>query len=169
LNTEPQPEVPDELVAANPVQDPTFFTDRGLGKYVVPDMLRAIGLKVVTYAECYPGMDQVREGGDQKWLLEVGRRGWVVLTKDKCIRSNQLEIRALLDSGAPCFALTSGSIKGERMGEIFTKAMPETKAFLVMHTPPYVAIVNGSAKVQMLFSAAELANRLIPPNKGGSV
>jgi hypothetical protein len=159
LDIEPQPE------------PYTFFLDKGLGKFSVATAMRAIGLKVETYAECYPGKDRIREGGDQKWLVEVGRRGRVILTKDKNIRRNQVEIAALLMSGAPAFALTSGSISGEQMGKILVKAMPEIHRFLATYPPPYVTIVHGSSRVEMLLSATDLAARLSKPDQpeAGSV
>jgi len=39
------------------------------------------------------------------WLPEIGRRGWLVVSRDKKIRTRPGERRALLDAGVGCFIL----------------------------------------------------------------
>src|SRR5260221_6179254 len=45
---------------------PEFFTDRSLGRYVVPNALRALGLTVHTMAEVY-GERQGQDADDEDW------------------------------------------------------------------------------------------------------
>lgn len=45
---------------------------------------------------------------DQDWLLEVGNRQWVVLTKDKRFQNRVLELTAIVRSKARVFKLTAG-------------------------------------------------------------
>ena len=45
---------------------------------------------------------------DPVWLREVGNRGWLVITRDKKIRSRPGEQRALLENSVGCFCLTQG-------------------------------------------------------------
>ena len=40
------------------------------------------------------------------WLPEVGQRGWIVISRDKKIRTRPAERRALLEARAGCFILT---------------------------------------------------------------
>ena len=40
---------------------------------------------------------------ETEWLPEIGRRGWLVITRDKRIRSRPGERKALLDAGVGCF------------------------------------------------------------------
>ena len=53
---------------------------------------------------------------DEEWLAEVGRRGWVVLTKDTRIRYRTTELAALMRSGVTAFVLTSGNLRGAAGG-----------------------------------------------------
>ena len=40
------------------------------------------------------------------WLPEVGSRGWIVISRDKKIRTRPGERQALLEAGVGCFILT---------------------------------------------------------------
>jgi len=42
---------------------------------------------------------------ETEWLPEVGARGWLVISRDKKIRSRPGERRSLLDAGVGCFIL----------------------------------------------------------------
>jgi hypothetical protein len=60
---------------------PEFFIDRSLGRRIMPDALRACGLKVITMADAY-GERAGQDLKDETWLRDAGRHGWIVLTKD---------------------------------------------------------------------------------------
>jgi hypothetical protein len=59
------------------------------------------------------------------WLPAVGAAGWVVLTKDKRIRKNPLEIEAILNANVKAFVLTAAGLRKEEQAEIFITAMPK--------------------------------------------
>lgn len=59
------------------------------------------------------------------WLPAVGAQGWIVLTKDKNIRRNVLEIEAILNAGVRAFVLTATELRKEQQAEILLKAMPK--------------------------------------------
>lgn len=89
---------------------------------------------------------------DVHWLPAVGDRGWVILSKDKHLRHNHLEIVALLRSGAPAFLLTSGNYTGAEMAEVFTTAMPTMLRMLKKFTPPFIASVTRSGNVKLVYT-----------------
>jgi len=76
----------------------TWFIDRSLGTKIVVD-LRAAGFHVEEHSAHF-----ANDAPDVEWLGEAGRRGWVVLTKDKAVRRNALELAAILASGVACFS-----------------------------------------------------------------
>lgn len=90
----------------------------------------------------------------------VGRRGWVILTKDRQIRSNQIEIVALLKSGAPCFALVAADMTGDEMGASFVRALPHIKQLIRRNAVPFVATVSRSGAVSMLHTQADLIKKV---------
>jgi len=58
--------------------DWVFFVDRCLGRRIIPEMLRSAGEIVRAHDEVFR-----QDTRDEKWLTEVGKNGWIVLTKDK--------------------------------------------------------------------------------------
>jgi hypothetical protein len=82
-----------------------------------------------------------------QWLTEVGRRGWVVLTKDDAIRRNPLERRALLASNLRAFILTSQNMSGPDMAELVVRLRPRIETLARSRQPPFIALVTRSGVV----------------------
>ena len=84
---------------------------------------RALGRKIGTFLRAYEGIDRVelhddhfpQNTPDTEWLAEVGARGWVVLTKDVHIKTNLVELDAVLDANVALFALARGHASAETM------------------------------------------------------
>lgn len=55
-----------------------LFLDHSLGASIVSAQLRASGLRVEVFRDHFP-----RDSPDSEGLETVGKRGWIVLTKDK--------------------------------------------------------------------------------------
>lgn len=86
---------------------------------------------------------------DEQWLPEVGRRNWVVLSKDKWIRRREVERTALMNAGVAAFVLSSGDMKGTEMGRAFAKAYPRIRKLLRDYVPPFIATVNTDGGVRL--------------------
>ena len=89
---------------------------------------------------------------DETWLKLVGKRGWVVFTKDRRIRYRTAEVAALLASGVRAFALTGGDLRGEEMAAILVSALPRIQRFLGKNKGPFIAKVTRGGQVQMILS-----------------
>jgi hypothetical protein len=63
--------------------------------HVVADALRAQGASIEIKTDHFEP-----DTPDVDWLPVVGSRGWVILSKDKHLRHNLLELVRLLKSGA---------------------------------------------------------------------
>lgn len=98
---------------------PEFFVDRSLGRYEVPNALRAHGLAVRAMFEVYPEDEQRIE--DEVWLRDVGERGWIVLTKDERIRRLAVEIAAIREGRAKVFYLANANQRGDEQAEMFVR------------------------------------------------
>lgn len=81
---------------------------------------------------------------DVEWLDVVGRRGWVVLTKDDAIRRNPLERRALLAANVRAFILTSQNMSGSDMAELVVRVLPRIEKLARSTPPPFIAVVGRS-------------------------
>jgi hypothetical protein len=128
--------------AAKPPEGTVFFLDRSLGVDQIRRELEAIGLNVEIHDDHFP-----RDSEDQFWLREVGRRGWVVLTKDQRIRYRPMELEALRSSGARVFVLIAGNLRGAEIAAVFTNAMPGICRVLDDQPGPFVRRITSRGEV----------------------
>jgi len=89
---------------------------------------------------------------DEEWLTEVGKRGWLVITKDQRIRRRPLERDALLRANLKVFCFMSGSISFPEMAKIFVKALPSIKRISENTSPPFIAGIYKDASVKVILS-----------------
>jgi hypothetical protein len=94
-------------------EPPEFFIDRSLGRHQVPDALQAAGYLVHTMLSVY-GPDVEQAVVDTTWLVDAGRNGWLVLTKDERIRRRPLELEAVARYGVRVVCLTNRSLTGDQ-------------------------------------------------------
>lgn len=111
---------------------PTYFTDRNLGKQF-PALLREAGLDVIVHDDHFPERTL-----DDVWLPEVGRNGWVVLTRDKQIRWKANERDAVMEHGVALFAL-SGSGRTPELADLVVTNIAAVERFLARHARPFLA------------------------------
>jgi hypothetical protein len=140
--------------ASGPPEPLTFFIDAALGRVTVAESLRAEGLDVVLHDEVFP------EGSpDEEWLPEVGRQGWVLLTKDDRIRSTTAQREILLAAGVQAFILSSANLPGPAMGEAFRNAAQRMQRVALGERRPFIARVTPSGEVRVLVRGRPWARR----------
>jgi len=86
---------------------------------------------------------------DTEWLPFVGEKGWVLVTKDKKIRYNELEKAAVLHSRVREFYFSSGNHSGAEMAEILVAALPGILRVWRREEPPFIASITKSGKVNL--------------------
>ena len=126
-----------------PPERPVFFVDRSLGRGVA-EALRKAGVEAHRHDDLF-----AQNAPDEEWLREVGRRGWVVLTKDKMIRRRPLERGALLSSGVRAFVLTSAQLSGAEMAAIFIRNLPRIQRLAQKTDAPFVAKVTRGGVIEL--------------------
>ena len=72
-------------------------------------------------------------------IPEVAARRWVILTKDKAIHRDSLELRAVLAAHAYYFTLGGGNYTGAEMAEIILHHRATMERLVVHRGPPIVA------------------------------
>ncbi len=122
----------------------TYFTDECLGR-IVPETLRAAGHRVELYLDHFlPGTPDVT------WLPFVGRKRWILLTKDKRLQTRMLELKAVMESRVCAVVLqTRKEVKAVEIAEIFLKAMKHIESFLLEQKRPMLLKVTASADVTL--------------------
>jgi hypothetical protein len=134
-----------------------YFVDRSLGRKVVVEALRAAGETAQAHDDYFD-----IDAPDSAWLAEVTRRGWVVLTKDKNIRRNEIERTVIVNAGAACFMLGRGDLSGATMGRVLVEALPRVRRVLRRYEPPLGASVNLLGQLRLLMAGGRL---LEPPRE----
>lgn len=87
---------------------------------------------------------------DAEWLRAVGRRRWIVLTKDKMLRHRETEIAALRDASVRVFILTAGNLRAADMAEAFVRALPGMKRLLEKIRGGFIAKVTRAGHVELV-------------------
>lgn len=129
----------------------TFFIDRCLGKRYIATVLRDSGIAVEIHDDHFS-----QNVEDVNWLPEVGKRGWVVLTKDANISKNQLERMAVANAGVSLFVLASQNLSGKQMAEIFLASITKMQEFVRTYPSPFIAKVYRDGRVEMWKDAQAL-------------
>ena len=107
--------------------------------------LREIGETVEIHDDHFPP-----DAKDEVWLTEVGRRGWVVLTKDDRIRYRITERPAFASAKVKAFVLTSMQLQGSEMAEAFVIALPRIKRLIAKYPAPFLGRVSRTGRIALL-------------------
>lgn len=80
----------------------------------------------------------------------MGRRGWIVPTRDQRIRHRPNELRAARDARLHVFALTSGNLSAAEPVEIVLAAWPAMQRLIAETEPPmFWSITRGGVVKQL--------------------
>jgi hypothetical protein len=123
--------------------------DRSLGGKVVPSKLRAAGWRIERHDDHFP-----ENTPDTKWIAEVGRRGWVILSADARIRYRPAEKIALLNSGTLTFLLASRKgMTGPEMADAFIAVQTSIAKIIARQKPPAIfKIYAAESRVELWVS-----------------
>ncbi len=97
----------------------TFFLDYQIGRYVVAEALRNAGARVEVHIDHF-----AQNAPDLEWIPEVGRHGWVLITKDENIRRNPRERAAYQEAELRGFIVTGGDMSGADLAELLVSRLP---------------------------------------------
>ena len=132
-----------------------FFIDRCLGKHLIREKLREAGLQVEIHDDHFS-----KNATDEQWIPEVGKRGWIVLTKDKRITYNAIERQAVARAGLRMFTLASTNLSGEESAIAFKKAVKSMLNFIKKHDAPFIAKVYKNGQVKSWKDAGDLLTEI---------
>jgi hypothetical protein len=133
----------------------TFFIDRCLGGRIIVEKLRNAGISVEVHHEHFPD-----DAPDVYWLPEVGKKGWIVLTKDKNIGKNLMERFAVTRANIRLFTFASQSLSGEDMATILLNVIVKMQEFVRKHSEPFIAKIYRDGKIEMWKDNEMLINEL---------
>jgi PIN like domain len=89
-----------------------FFADRDLGRQF-PALLCAAGVRTERHDDHFRP-----DTPDDEWIGEIGRRGWVAVTRDARIRYSPLALNVLMQSKTRLFVLV-GKLTTRQAADLF--------------------------------------------------
>lgn len=122
----------------------TFFIDRCLGSKRIATALKNAGITVEIHSDHFDPAAQ-----DVDWLPEVGKRGWIVLTKDENIGKRTLERIAVASAHIKMFTLASQSLSGSDMIAIFQKVAVPMQEFVRQNPAPFIAKIYRDGRIDL--------------------
>ncbi len=114
--------------------NPTFFTDRDLGKRF-PSELRAAGISVEAHHQHF-----APAAHDALWLGTAADRGWFVLSHDQRIRYRPNERDAVMRGRVGLFILI-GKRTTTELASNFVRTLDRIYEFIDAHPRPFIAKV----------------------------
>src|SRR5205814_1295033 len=107
-----------------PPEELTFFVDRQLGRYKMAGALRIAGLNVEIHDDHF-----AQDAKDEEWLMVVGQKNWVVVTRDERIRYRAAAKQAIRRAKVRAFVLTAqGKFTSRNVGRDFSQSASEDSA-----------------------------------------
>jgi hypothetical protein len=119
----------------NEPRELVFFTDRDLGRQF-PETLRAAGVRVERHDDHF-GPETL----DEEWIGEIGRRGWIAVTRDARIRYSPLALSVLMEFGTQLFVLV-GKLTTAEAAEIFLKWRDRVVETIAGERGPFIAKIR---------------------------
>jgi hypothetical protein len=152
-STPSQPDAP-----AGPGDLPHVFVDRSLGAVQVPTLLRQAGFVLTTMREHY-GEAQAQQVTDVEWIALTAQRGWIGFHKDAEIRRNEVERRAVLDTGARMFCvpradITAADVAARFIRNLGAPSWPQSKNQGPTSTRSRATASSGCCKTSTSFRHA---------------
>ncbi len=92
-----------------------------------------------------------RGTADEVWLPFVAERGWIVLTKDKRNRYNEIERDAVRRHRVREFYFGSGNFSGAEMAQALLAAVSEMRDLARSFNPPFVGSIARSGHVTVVY------------------
>jgi len=116
-----------------------------LGQKVIAGRLRQCNVQVEIHDDHFPQNAQ-----DEDWISEVGKKGWVVLTKDDRLRYRPAALDAYRRHKVRVFIFGTGEMKAQEMADAFVKALPKISRFALTKAAPFFARISRSGSVSIL-------------------
>jgi len=85
---------------------------------------------------------------DVDWIAEVGRRGWIVLTRDQEIRRRPNELAAVRAARIHLFAMTSGNLSAGETAALCVAAWPAVQRAVTRHPAPAIFSITRGVRTR---------------------
>ena len=126
------------------LKDVVFFVDRSSGRYDLVNGLRSLDLTIESHDDHF-----APNTPDVEWIMQCGKKGWIIVSSDKNIKKNVLEKRAIFSSQVAAFFFTSASISSTEQIFAFTSALRKISNLVLNQTRPFIARISPDGSVEL--------------------
>lgn len=124
---------------------PILFIDRDTWSHALDAALREAGIPFERHRDHFANNTE-----DVEWIAELGRRGWVAVTRDQRIRHRPNELAAVRAAGLHLFALTSGNLSAAQTAQVLLAAWPAIQRAVARTAPPALWSVTRGGEVRLI-------------------
>jgi len=110
------------------------------------DALHQRGRLVHMHNEVFPDRTP-----DRVWILDVAKRGWIILTRDKRLQTRHLEWIAFLRAKARVLWFKGDRASNVEITEGFLAALPKIDRLALSLPPPYIIKITSSGHVEQIY------------------
>jgi hypothetical protein len=129
-----------------------FFTDQNLSGETIPQaLISSSGYPCQRHRDNFP-----LDARDVDWLPTVGRRGWILVTKDWRMLQRPLEREAILAANVRAFIFRERNLRGEIMAQIIRVAMPRMLGAIDRYEAPFVFSLERDGTIQALSALSDI-------------
>jgi len=109
-------------------------------------VLRDAGLDVEIHDDHF-----APDAKDEEWLSAVGRKQWIVVTRDERIRYRAAAKQAIRRAKVRAFVLTAqGNLRAEMLADNFLKGLTKVRRTISEQNPPFIARISRSGEIILL-------------------
>ncbi|PHQ35186.1 PIN-like domain-containing protein [Rhodopirellula bahusiensis] len=135
-------------------QGPPFFVDRNMGKHIAQAIIDA-GYDAIHHDDKFGPTTP-----DTEWLKEVGKNGWLVISRDEKIGKNPSELIALIDAQVHAFFFILQQQSSQVVIDAVIRCLPHMLEIAKRKSPPTLAIINKHGKLERLEGWDRLRDRV---------
>lgn len=128
-----------------PPDAPTLFIDICAWSHRLSEALTELGAPFVALTQHLPANTP-----DEKWLSEVGKQGWILLTRDENIRRRPNELQAFRAHGVIGFVLTAGNASAADTATLVSRFYPKLIRTAQSAKPPAMFSITLAGRISKL-------------------
>ena len=125
-----------------------LFWDKNTPK-TIPEALKSLNIPqgIEWYLMHFPLSDVYPEGGDDKWLSQVGDWGWIVISQDYHFHERENERYALKQHNVGCFYLWGAEATKWEIMRCFVRAYDKVIQAATTTPRPFVFWVSKTGRL----------------------
>lgn len=121
---------------------PILFLDENYGRGAVTKELDAAKIEYVVLKDVLP-----RGSLDEKWIAEVGKNGWVAITRDNALKRHPIAKRSIADNGAQVVIIRAKGLNSSQLGELIRHLYKKISRYCEKNQGPFLISISKGGHI----------------------